>query len=167
VAGAAVGDGLVDASGYDVTATNSSFRGNVLGGGDGRRPGRDLHGDGGGIGSASVSLDGVTVSDNAIGVGAAGGTGGAVSLSTSANNATLVAAVVRSAILDNDVGGQGGLGFGGAINATATGSGDRVDVGVERSTISNNRVGVGTGGVGGAISISSSGSGTTSCCRPG
>jgi hypothetical protein len=109
-----------------------------------------------------VSLDGVTVSDNAIGVGAAGGTGGAVSLSTSASNATLVADVVRSAILDNDVGGQGGLGFGGAINATATGSGDRVDVGVARSTISGNRVGAGTGGVGGAVSISSSGSGTTS-----
>ena len=68
-------------------------------------------------------------------------------------------------ILDHGVGGQGGLGFGGTIDATATGSGDRVDVGVARSTISGNRVGTGTGRVGGAVSISSSGSGTTSSLR--
>ncbi len=121
--GAAAGDGLVDAAGYDVTATNSSFRGNILGGGDGTAAGFGIFtATAASSRSASVSLDGVTVSDNAIGVGAAGGTGGAVSLSTSASNATLVADVVRSAILDNDVGGQGGLGFGGAINA----DGDRV-----------------------------------------
>ncbi len=161
--GTAAGDGLVDASGYDVAATRSTFTGNVLGGGDGTAAGFGIFtATAGASRSATVSLDGVTVSGNAIGVGPAGGTGGAVSVSSSADSAVLGVSVTRSLISDNDVGGQGGVGFGGAINAAATGASDKLAVTVAQSTIAGNRVGVGTGGVGGAVAISGSGSGTTS-----
>ncbi len=151
--GAGAGFGLVDADGYDVVVTDSTFTANTLGGGSA-----------GGFAlvtataddsrAARVTLTRSTVTANTIGPGGGGGTGGAVSVSNTGDHASLSVSVLGSLISSNVVGGDGGLGFGGAVNAAGTGTSTKTTVVIAGSTIAGNSVGAGSGGVGGAVAMS-------------